>query len=96
MAKRDKREVETRFTILIAHLLKCQHQPQRRSNLWRGTIVSQRQDLEDLFESETLLKYGHQIPAKCYGKAVERAAAETGLTPEKFPRVCPYSIDSLL
>ncbi|PYS37078.1 MAG: hypothetical protein DMG14_22495 [Acidobacteria bacterium] len=82
-----------RLTLLIAHLLKWQHQPEQRSNSWCGTIVSQRHELEDLLESETLRKHADERLAKCYSKAVEQAAAETGLPVTKFPRVCPYSID---
>src|SRR3954454_5279931 len=31
MARRDRREVESRLAVLIAHLLKWEHQPRRRS-----------------------------------------------------------------
>src|SRR2546423_7111340 len=48
MARRDRREVESRLTTLIAHLLKWAHQPDSRSRSWRGTIIEQRQELEGL------------------------------------------------
>ena len=72
------------------------HQPGHRSNSWRGTIVSQRHELEDLLESATLREHAAVILAKCYGKAVEQAAAETGLPLAKFPAVSPYTLDWLL
>src|SRR5262249_12703110 len=46
MARRDRREVESRLTVLISHLLKGSSQPDRRSRGWRGTIIAQRQELE--------------------------------------------------
>ena len=96
MAKRDKREVTSRLSLLITHLLKWQHQPKDRSNSWRGTIVSQRQELEHLLDSGTLRKYADEVLSQSYGEAVEQAAAETGLPQETFPSECPYSLDGLL
>ena len=51
MAKRDRREVASRLTLLLAHLLKWQHQPEHRSNSWRATILSQQHELEDWLDS---------------------------------------------
>src|SRR5207244_7760444 len=48
MARRDRREVESRLATLLAHVLKWLHQPEHRSRSWRGTIVEQRQELEGL------------------------------------------------
>src|SRR5438094_267910 len=45
MAKRDRREVESRLTVLLAHVLKWVYQPEHRSRSWRATIVEQRQEL---------------------------------------------------
>ena len=54
MAQRDRREVLSRLTLLITHLLKWEHQPEKRSNNWRATIAEQRRELEELLESGTL------------------------------------------
>ena len=35
MARRDRREVESRMIVLLAHLLKWSQQPKRRSRSWR-------------------------------------------------------------
>jgi hypothetical protein len=50
MGKRDQRETASLVTILLMHLLKWQHQPQRRYtesgiSSWLSTIVEQRQQL---------------------------------------------------
>jgi len=80
MATRDKREVKSRLSVMIAHLLKWQYQLRRRTNSWRGTIVVQRQELRDLLESETLRAYADEVLAQCYAGTVKHAAAETGLS----------------
>ena len=96
MARRDKREVFSRLVILIAHLLKWDHQPDQRSNSWRGTILSQRRDLQLLLESGTLRRYAKESLAKIYKQAVEQAATESGLDEGVFPAECPMSPDEIL
>src|SRR5262245_40195193 len=44
MAIRDRREVKSRLTTLLAHLLKWEFQPKKRTNSWRGTILVQQRD----------------------------------------------------
>jgi hypothetical protein len=53
MAKRDRREVFSRLTTLLVHLLKWDRQPRKRSRSWKVTIMNQRYDLRDELESKT-------------------------------------------
>ena len=39
MAKRDRREVESRLATLLAHWLKWQYQPEKRSRSWRADML---------------------------------------------------------
>lgn len=96
MAKRDRREVESRLVVLIAHVLKWLHQPDHRSRSWRGTIIEQRQELQRHAGRGVLRNHAEAVLADAYADAVERAAAETGLPPTAFPAECPYSLDQLL
>jgi hypothetical protein len=96
MARRDRREVESRLTVLIAHALKWVHQPDRRSGNWRSTVIEQRQELEGLVSRGVLRNHAGAVLADVYCKAVERAMAETGLPAGTFPATCPYSLDQLL
>ena len=50
MAKRDKREVVSRLVVLLVHLLKWEHQQDKRSRGWELTIKEQREELTDLVE----------------------------------------------
>ena len=95
MAKRDRREVESRMGVLLAHLLKWEHQAGRRSRGWRVIVVEQRQELDGLASGGVLRQHAETVLGKAYTRAAERAAAETGLPVETFPRDCPYTIEGL-
>src|SRR3954452_12731877 len=76
MARRDRREVESRLAVRIAHLLKWEHQPRRRSRSWRATIEVQRQELVRLLESGTLRNHAEAALRRVYADGVRQAAAE--------------------
>jgi hypothetical protein len=96
MARRDKREVGSRLALLIAHLLKWQYQPERRSGGWRATVEVQAQELRELLESGVLSNHAEEILAKAYANGVRQAIAETGLPAATFPAECPFTIEMLL
>jgi hypothetical protein len=96
MARRDRREVESRLIVLLAHLLKWLHQPDRRTGNWRVTIIEQRQELEGLVGRGVLRNHAETVLPEAYQKAVERASAETDLPAATFPVLCPYTLDQLL
>ena len=96
MAKRDRREVESRLAVLLAHVLKWGHQPERRSRSWRATIVEQRQELQRLAGRGVLRNHAELVLGAAYREAVERAATETGLPADAFPTECGSTLDELL
>jgi hypothetical protein len=96
IARRDRREVESRLAVLIAHLLKWTNQPDRRSGSCRGSIVVQRQELVRLLGRGVLRNHAEVVLPEVYAAAVEQAVAETGLPAETFPDACPYALDQLL
>lgn len=96
MARRDRREVKSRLTTLLAHVLKWVRQPDHRSRSWRGTIIEQRQELADLVARGVLRNHAEAVLAEAYGEAVERAVAETGVAAESLPDQCPYTLEQLL
>jgi hypothetical protein len=97
MGKSNLRELESRFIILIAHLLKWQFQSDRQSSSWRGSIREQRAQLLHLLKKTPSLKRetDHAI-ANAYPDALEIAVDETGLAESHFPEKCPYSVEQLL
>jgi hypothetical protein len=96
MARRDRREVESRLATLLAHVLKWVHQPENRSRSWRSTIVEQRQELSRLVARGVLRNHAEAVLADAYAEAIERATADTGLAAESFPAACPYTLEQLL
>ncbi len=96
MARRDRREVKSRLVFLMLHLLKWEHQPEKRTRSWRGSIIEHRQELGGLITRGLLRSHAAEVLDDAYSDAVERAAAETGLGREQFPIDCPYSVDGLL
>jgi hypothetical protein len=96
MARRDRREVESRLVVLMAHLLKWEHQPEGRSRSWRLTVIEQRQELARLAGRGVLRVHAESVLAAAYAEAVERAAAETGLPADRFPASCPYMLEEVL
>jgi hypothetical protein len=94
VSRSDKRELISRMTVLLQHLLKWQFQSERRSQSWCATIVAQRDELADLIEqSPSLQSEMVKVLAKAYERAVKRAAIETGIA--GFPKSCPFSLDEL-
>ena len=96
MARRDRREVSSRLALLLAHLLKWQLQPDKRTGSWRATIEVQRQELAELLEGGTLRNHATEVLAKAYENGVRQAVAETGLDATAFPTECPYTVVQLL
>ncbi len=96
MGVSQRHEVESRMLVLIAHLLKWDHQPKKRSRSWRATVIEQRIQLRRHALRGVLRKHGEGKLAEVYPEAVELAAAQTGLPPSRFPRDCPYTFDHLL
>jgi hypothetical protein len=96
MARSHRREVLSRLTTLMTHLLKWDDQTKKRTRSWRATIRVQRQELQDLLENQSLANYAGEVLPKAYERAVARASDETGLAAEAFPSNCPFTIEALL
>jgi hypothetical protein len=96
MARSERREVKSRLTTLLAHLLKWQFQPNHRSGSWKSTIFEQRRQLQDWLESATLRNHAAAVFEKAYQDARKQAAVDTGFTLAVFPEVSDWTIDSVL
>lgn len=97
MGRSDKRELECRLAVLLAHLLKWQFQPAQRSASWQHTMVERRRRIARLLkESPSLAGWPDTALAEVYADAREDAALEAGLAVETLPATCPYAIDQIL
>lgn len=96
MAKRDRREVFSRLVVLLAHLLKREHQPNRHTAFWQGTIVEQRRELRKLLESSTLHNHAFAVLTEAYDDARRQASAESEMPLSTFLIECKWELDHLL
>lgn len=97
MGRAEKRELVSRLTILLLHLLKWHLQPTHRGASWEATILNQRLDIADHLADNPSLKAGLDgFMAAAYERARNGAAAETGLARQTFPPECPWSFDEAL
>jgi Domain of unknown function DUF29 len=97
MGKSDRREIESRLIVLLAHLLKWQLQPEMRSKSGSGTIREQRRRIERLLrESPSLRPTVPEAVAEAYAEAREDAVEEGGLPENAFPVACPFTAEQVL
>ena len=92
MANRDRREVFSRLVVLLTHLLKWEHQPDRRGGSWRGTIREQRRELRQLLASGTLRNHAAAVLSDAYAEARAQAADETETDVTVFPVGNPWEL----
>jgi hypothetical protein len=105
MGTSQRNELESRLTVLLAHLLKWQYQYRRLSEKWREydgrswryTIIEQRDRIaKRLGQSPGLKSKLGDILVEAYDDAVALATKQTGLSKATFPSKCPYSLDQIL
>ena len=97
VGRAEKRELACRMSVLIAHLLKWQLQPELRSRSWLRTIRHQRDRLDRLLQKMPSLKpclRENRWIEDAFEDAVELASRETGLG--DFPEQCPWTADVVL
>ena len=97
MGKSQKKELVSRLTVLIAHLLKWDYQPERRGRSWELTIKAQRVQIRrHISENPSLKSMLLNAVILAYEVATISAAAETGLPESAFPETCPYTVELLM
>ena len=90
-------KVRSALVVILLHMLKWDHQPERRSRSWATSIRDQRDALEDVVEdSPSLRRRRTEALDRAYRRARNRAADETELPLSRFPVECPYSLDDIL
>jgi hypothetical protein len=97
MGRSEKRELESRLTVLLVHLLKLQYQPTRCARSWQLTIQEQRLEFFDVLNDNLGLKPQLQaLLTHAYRKVKIRASKETGLDMDVFPPACPWEFVQLM
>ena len=98
MGKNDRRDVSSRLTTIIEHMLKLLCEPtSRAARGWRHTILVQRDDLTQLLEDNaTLYAQIDDFIETAYRRARRRAASTTTCLIAEFPEICPWTAEQLL
>jgi hypothetical protein len=97
MGKSELRALESRLAVLLAHLLKWQFQPEKRSKSWQRTLIEQRKRIARLLrDSPSLRPKLDGLFADAYDSALRLAADETGKDESEFPQSCLYGVEQVL
>jgi hypothetical protein len=92
LGRSEKRELRSRCTVLLMHLLKWKSQPDRRGESWLSMISEQRLGVEMVLEDNPSLRHTMaRVIAESYRRAVEKATKETHLPVSIFPASCPWT-----
>jgi hypothetical protein len=97
LARRDAHSLRSQLARLMAHFLKWQLQPRKRTNSWRGSIRGARREIRGLLDESPGLK--SRLPelfSKAYEAAVDLACEETNLELSRFPASCPWSFEQAM
>jgi hypothetical protein len=97
MGRSEKRELVSRLTVLLLHLLKWEHQAAGRGNSWRLSIANARDRLiEHLDDNPSLKSRLDAAVTSAYRYARREASVETNLPEATFPGTCPWSYDQII
>lgn len=85
------------LTLILQHILKWDHQAERRSRSWTLTIAEQRERSQDQIDDSPSLKPRRdEARSRAYASARRYASVETDLPLKFFPATCPYSWDEIM
>ncbi|MGH8480495.1 MAG: DUF29 domain-containing protein [Gammaproteobacteria bacterium] len=100
MGRGERRQLANRLELLLTHLLKWDHQPDRREidgKSWVRTMREQRRKIAKLIRDNPSL---NPLLGDCIRDAYEDArfgaSDETDLSVSVFPASCPYTPEQIL
>jgi hypothetical protein len=97
MGRRQRRELESRLSVLMAHLTKWQIQPDLRSRSWTLTIRNQRDVLgKHLAENPSLRPRVPDAIGQAWPGALAIVEGDTAWLREMLPVACPWTPDQVL
>ena len=97
LGRSEARGLSSQLTRLLAHLLKWQLQPTRRTNSWRGSIRGARDAIREFLDESLGLK--PRLPElfeKAYRAGINLAIEETNLDLSRFPAASPWTFEEAM
>jgi hypothetical protein len=90
VGKSDKREIQSRLAVLVAHLLKWKYQPGRRGSSWRAAIFEQRERIAAVVnDSPSLSGFLRMQVSESYRAARLLVVKDSGMALRLFPGRVP-------
>ena len=90
-------KLRSSFRVILVHMLKWDHQPERRSRSWAGSIDTHRIIIGDVIDNNPSLRPRQdEAVAYAFRLARVRAAVEMKRDKDSLPAICPYSLDDIL
>ena len=100
MGAREKRELQSRLEVLIAHLLKLGCLTVLRAQNergWKVTVREQRRRIaECLSDSPSLQTHLPACAERAYSYAVDSIIRQLGVDESVLPAQCPYTLEQIL
>jgi hypothetical protein len=97
MGRSERRALENRFEVMLAHLIKWRFQHEHRSTSWTGTIKEQRRKAARLLRQNPGLKsLFPELISDAYESARALAERDTGIDEANFPPSCPWTVEQIL
>ncbi|HVY03162.1 MAG TPA: DUF29 domain-containing protein [Caulobacterales bacterium] len=97
LGKSQASELENRYVVLLAHLLKWMFQAEKRSRSWEASVRTQRiQAAKHLAKNPGLKGQLDEIWTDAYAVARIQASGETDLPLETFPEANPFTLDQAM
>ncbi|AWN36722.1 DUF29 domain-containing protein [Methylobacterium radiodurans] len=85
------------WRVILLHMLKWDHQPERRTRSWAISIRTHRNRAADVLKDNPGLKSRlTDSLVRAYRDARDEASGETGLPIRVFPTACPYTREEML
>lgn len=99
MGRHEQDRIQSVLTILFLHILKLKYQSNYEEGLrsWKLSVVEHRDRALDYLKQNPSLK-GHisDISTNAYKYARTKAAKETGLSLDTFPKTMPFTLEQAL
>lgn len=90
-------KLESALRIILLHLLKWDHQPERRSRSWQASIKVQRNHVRKVLRKNPGLKpLVEEAVREAYADARLEAAGEIDRDESAFPEQCPYPMGEVM
>ncbi|WP_299404663.1 DUF29 domain-containing protein [Acaryochloris sp. IP29b_bin.148] len=97
LGRSEKNALKSNLSVLLAHLLKWQYQPEKQTLSWISTIDEYRDRIQVSLEaSPSLRNYYTDVLEQRYSVARKQAAHQTSLEISTFPETCPFTPEEVL